>query len=479
MSMLALFEHAKQAGALRKIPTQQKLDYALSEQNGNAVKWEPALKKALNSLIDQRLRLKKSDPDFIKFGGFAVDLSLASNQLSLPQWTAQLILQNSLIDTVYTQGVALHLRDDGGQITFCATDKKGRTWPLGHFNKFPETQDLGLMINNIHTVSTPLLKHCKPLNASDNIISKQLPDISLFRLQKTPELESLYQQVDSTIMLKQAGKDIGDWERVIFLPIGFASQNMNSCISELLMIPLPSLADRLKYGPTEKTLHRLIEQAINAPEHTSRKAFFEAVCAGLNDKGMPHHLTKFNPDYVEKLFPDVLLERYREDGVDHWLIDRFMYGCDVPVSPAPKPKIEQKTEPKNVNKNTVTGTDTPAPAKQAKPTSQWWATFNEAKATFERCWMSLEPSQLSNELIAAVLPGKTITLTAPERSALEHIATAMQYQPKDVDGGIKWFMKTLEAAQKRQLEMSTMNNENAALSTTRPRSDISTVAPKR
>ena len=427
-------ENAKKYGAIRCMPEAREIETIESARRDQFNLFAETLIKSIENFTSIRRNIKRVDPDFLKFSGLQLDFPYWGASLSLPNWLHETVAKKSILQTVHLEGIALHLREEGRNLFLCVTDQKGRTWALGHTT-----------VNNLQTnailpyseQTTPVqssLQAMKPFNEQDHaLIVDRPPNITLITVTGTPDKEKiLYSYLNS---IEQQAEQQSD---ILMLPAGLAHKKINECLQSCINIPLQELKDRLKHGPIENTLFRMMDEIVLSPTLTDKNHFINEVNAKLQEKGMA-----ISMPLAAQLLSEPLFSHCKKDGINSVAVERMMYSMIVPAAAperkhAAKPQADVKSTREDSSKKGASG---------------WWSGFNDAKTYVKNCAKDLEPAQLARGIIDILHQGKPrIALTAPEMSAFEHMASAIQslYDPNDATEGVKWFVKTLESADRRR-----------------------------
>lgn len=476
MNLYDELQKAQTKGIIRYLPSKKYCDNLVAQDKD--LVWSKAITEQLAALAAQRKALtakqdafetkqKKSestqkketskkppssDNSLLKFGYLSVDLPERPDGNSLSPWLRILTLRAGIISSLEQRQIALFLQDEGKTIKLMAEDVKGRQHCLAKIDAGVIAEKITINFGESAFNAYKPKSHFISSPNHHGIINSNAPELVFFPIAAKPGLQERNEQGIAASLNANADPAI------TCAPLWVASPLISDHLCQFLTITQQELVKRFKYGPIQKTLLKALNEAIVNIDNKTPEDILSEAMAAFTEKRMAN---TFDVKQAQAILPASEVEKYKSIGATQEMLSKLMAFTNFDVIPEFKPWIEPPPN-EHHTKAVAQKNDTPvAPSsgksnqsqKGQRRSAQDDPRFHQAKLLLSEIVSIVEPIQLRDQLIMALTNGKVPTLTAPERTSLEHIAIAMQHQPDNVDGGIRWFINTLRTAEQRGREL--------------------------
>lgn len=454
MKLHSLFQEAVKAGFLTKAPDQSLYDHKPPQMpEDHYLKYISSLELRVQESIDLYKRVKKESPDLLRYGGLRIELENHKEDLLLAGWLRQITIRKEMTNSINEDGFAVIMQDALQELVLVIEDQKGRQHRLCQFaaDHMHKSRNILLVGSLDHFVyDGPMgvyprsdLKH---LFAKIPSLAFAWPGSDPFHYERQAALSSAL----SGNPMSENDTPASNLHGKFLIPVNVAGVNSNKALCKAFNLDTDALIAQFRYGPTNGTIKRMIDEIAAKPECLNPTSFGELLKASFKEKGLTIHpalekeLIKITPPQLD----DVKKNGVKPDFLSA-IVSIVDYSKKSDQKPKPdfKPKLEQeKTNPAAARQKDYPQHDNTFTHHSAENDDG----YKRAAEVFESMHQQVEPAQLCQQLISAFTRGGHIGLTAPERSGLEHMAAAMQYQPGNAKEGLHWFANTISLAAIRQ-----------------------------
>lgn len=473
MKLHTLFQEAVKAGFLTKAPDPSLYDHKPSQMpDEHYLKYISSLEQRVQESIELYKRVKKESPDLLKYGGFRIELENHKEDLLLPGWLRQITIRNEMTNSINEDGFAVIMQDAIHELILVIEDQKGRQHRLCQF-----------AADRMHKLRATLLVGGSQHFVYDGNIGvyprsdlkqafSQIPNLAFAWPGNDPfhyERQAALSKALSGDPMSEKDSPATNLHGKILIPVNVAGANSNKALCKAFNLDTDALVAQFRYGPTNNTIKRMLDEIASKPECLNPASFGELLKISFKEKGLTIH-----PDLEKELvkITPTQLEDAKINGVKPDFLSTIISLVDYSKKPDHKPKSESKPKSDPVKRDNSIAAQNKTPKQDSTFTHHSAENddgYKRAAEVFESMHQQVEPAQLCQQLISAFTRGGHVGLTAPERSGLEHMAAAMQYQPGNAKEGLHWFSNTISLAAIRQAPKP--------ISSGFPRSNDPTVAP--
>lgn len=481
MSISLLIDNAINAKVLSGKPDQTILT-GITNTNDPVIR---SLHELLASSTEYYKKIQKKNPNFFTFSEPTIKIKDLIGKPAI-EWVKQIHSRVSATKAIVEDGYSLSVQKGDYELYLVLEDGKGRQHQLFTLAIDSVKKENTFVFENETLTLLPNL--AKVINSNGSLHPIGLSDIILV----SPVSNERYTQQANTIAsliptrpLSESDSNIKGLHNKTLIPYGIHGSTVNAFMATLFKLDKDDLKKDYRYGPTSKTVKRVLMEILAKPEHRETKHFIEAITVALTEKGMivapdrKYNLLMISPNELEKQHKNGLSDHFvsqilaiadfdrKSDVSNDFDVDEYNRKKAQRLEEreaAKKKKLEQENAkqsnttpqkkgpsspvqdlPITESVNDIKTVAIPSESMSRLSTSDS-PKVTEAKQVFSRIYQSVEASQLSKTLINILNNGQNAVLMPPETSAIEHMVIAMQYQPDNIDDGLRWIANTINAA---------------------------------